>query len=196
MIRRLPALACDSRGVAAIEFALLSPVLLLALMGAFDTGYDMYTASLLEGAIQKAARDTTLEKASLKTAAIDDTVTKTVRNLAPAATLTFSRAAYHSFSAIGKPEDFTDTNGNGRCDRNEPYEDVNDNSRWDTDRGDDDIGGARDAVLYTVTVTYPRPFAVASLLGWPSTYTMTAKTVLANQPWDNLAKTVPKRNCT
>lgn len=164
-------------------------------MGTFDTAYDMYTASLMEGAIQKAARDSTLEKANLNASAIDGVVTKTVRDLAPSANLTFKRTAYHSFSAVGKPEDYTDTNNNGKCDKSEPYEDANDNSVWDTDQGDEGMGGARDAVLYQVTVTYPRPFAVASLLGWPSTYTINAKTVLANQPWDNLAKTPTIRKC-
>jgi Flp pilus assembly protein TadG len=196
MIRRLPAIARDTRGVSAVEFALLTPVLLICLMGVFDTAYDMYTASLLEGAIQKAARDSSLEKASLNSATIDNVVTKTVQDLAPQANLTFKRAAYHSFSAIGKPEDYTDTNNNKKCDAGEPYEDANDNGRWDTDQGDTDVGGARDAILYQVTVTYPRPFAIASLLGWPSTYTMNAKTILANQPWDNLAKTAPIRKCS
>lgn len=195
MIRRLTNLARDEQGVTAIEFALLTPVLLLTLMGIFDTAYDMYNASLMEGAIQKAARDTTLEKASLNTDVIDEVVKKTVQDLAPNATLAFSRTSYHSFSAIGKPEAITDANKNLKCDPGESYEDTNDNGRWDADQGDDGVGGARDAVLYTVTVTYPRPFAVASLLGWPSTYTMQAKTILANQPWDNVAKTAAIRKC-
>jgi len=195
MTLRMLRVAKDKNGVSAIEFAMLAPVLLLALMGVFDTAYDMYTASLLEGAIQKAARDSSLEKASLNSAVIDDAVTQTVQDLAPGATLDFKRTSYHSFSAIGKPEDYTDTNNNGKCDKGEPYEDTNDNGVWDTDQGDDGMGGARDAVLYKVSVTYPRPFAVASLLGWPSTFTMNATTVLANQPWDNLAKTATIRKC-
>lgn len=165
-------------------------------MGVFDIGYDMYTASLLEGAIQRAARDSTLENASSNLDDIDDRVTKVVQDLAPGATLTFDRGAYHSFSEAGKPEDYTDTDKNGKCDKGEPYEDVNDNSRWDTDQRQSGTGGARDVVLYKVDVTYPRPFAVARLLGWSSNYTMSAKTVLANQPWDNLAKTPKVRKCT
>lgn len=188
-------LAADRGGVSAIEFGLLSPVLLLALMGVLDLGYDMYTASLLEGAIQKAARDSTLENASANLDAIDGQVTKAVQDIAPGAKLTFDRSSYHSFSGVGKPEDYVDTNKNGKCDRNEKYEDFNDNGRWDEDQGQSGTGGARDVVLYTVDVSYPRPFAVASLLGWSSTYSMSAKTVLANQPWDNLGKPVVKRQC-
>lgn len=196
MIRCLPTLARDEKGVGAIEFALLAPVLLITLMGMFDAAYDMYAAQLMQGAIQKAARDTTLEKADANTAAIDDAVKKTVLNVAPSATMTFKRTSYHSFSEVGRPEDYTDTNNNLKCDKGEPYEDTNDNGTWDTDQGDDGVGGARDAVLYQVTVTYPQPFGVAGLFGWPSTYTMTTKTILANQPWDNLAKTATIRKCS
>ena len=166
------------------------------MLGTFDIGYDIYTASLMEGAIQKAARDSTLEKANLRIATIDSIVTETVQDIAPQATLSFKRTAYHSFSAIGKPEDYTDTNKNGKCDKSEPYEDSNDNGRWDTDQGDDGMGGARDAVLYQVTVNYPLPFGVAGFLGWPTTSTLKTATVLGNQPWDNLAKIVTVRKCS
>lgn len=195
MICRLRTLRRDERGVSAVEFGLLTPVLLLGLMGVFDTGYDMYTASVLEGAIQSAARASTLQNAGGNEATIDGNVTKAVQDIAPGATTAFTRTAYHSFSEAGKPEDYTDTNKNGKCDAGEPYEDVNENSKWDTDRGAAGFGGARDVVLYQVDVTYPRPFAVASLLGWPSTYTMTARTVLGNQPWDNVKKVATVRNC-
>lgn len=195
MRRRRFTVAGDERGVSAIEFGLLAPVLMMALMGVFDTAYDMYMGALLDGAIQDAARDSTLEKASLNTASIDAQVTKVIQDIAPNATLTFSRKSYRSFSATGKPEDFTDTNKNKKCDANEPYEDFNDNSRWDTDQGQTGMGGARDVVRYTVAVTYPRPFGVAGFLGLPSTYTMTSDAALANQPWDNITKVATVRNC-
>jgi Flp pilus assembly pilin Flp len=186
----------DQRGVTAIEFALLVPVLLLALLGMMDLGYNMYTASLLEGAIQAAARESTLEGANRKLGTIDERVTKAIRDIAPnAETPTFVRTAYPSFSSAGKPEDYTDTNKNGACDRGEPFEDVNENGTWDADQGRTGLGGARDVVVYEVTVTYPRPFPVASLLGMGSTFTTRARTVLSNQPWDNVAKTPPVKNC-
>jgi len=196
MIARMRKFGRDQCGVGAVEFALLTPVLLIALMGVFDTAYDIYTSSLLEGAIQDAARNSTLQDASVNLDSIDDRVTTVVQGIAPNATLAFSRSSYHSFSATGKPEDYTDTNKNKKCDKGEPYEDINDNGVWDKDQGDEGSGGARDVVLYKVNVSYPRPFAIASLLGGSATYSMEAKTVLANQPWDNLAKTAKTRNCT
>lgn len=186
----------DVRGVSAVEFALLTPVLLIALLGLLDLGYNMYTASILEGAIQSAARSSTLENASSKATAIDDAVTAAVKDIAPQATIAFKRTAYPSFSSTGKPEDYTDNNKNNKCDNGEPFEDVNENSRWDSDQGTAGLGGARDVVVYLVTITYPRPFPIASMLGAPSTYTLASKTVLTNQPWTNVIATPPIRNCT
>jgi len=195
VIRAVRQLAGDRSGVGVVEFALVLPVLLIALMGMLDLGYNMYTVTLLQGAIQAAARSSTLENAAANTAAIDALVSTAVKDIAPGATLTFKRTSYPSFSSTNKPEDFTDTNGNGRCDAGEPFEDVNENGVWDTDQGTSGSGGSRDVVVYLVTVTYPRQFAIASLLGGSNMFTMKAQTVLANQPWDNVQKSPPVRNC-
>lgn len=194
-MRTLQGFRKDERGVSAVEFALLTPILLIALLGLLDLGYNMYTASILEGAIQAAARSSTLEGASAKTTAIDDAVTDAVEDIAPKATIAFKRTAYPSFSSAGKPEDYDDNNHNNQCDKGEPFEDVNENSVWDADQGTAGLGGARDVVVYLVKVTYPRPFPIASMLGAPSTYTLNSKTVLTNQPWSNVVKTPPIRNC-
>lgn len=185
----------DQRGASAVEFALVLPVLLIALMGVLDLAYNMYTASLLQGAIQSSARASTLEGAAANTGAIDAQVTKAVRDIAPGATLTFKRKSYPSFSTANKPEDYTDTNKNNRCDAGEPFEDVNGNGTWDLDQGKSGLGGSRDVVLYLVAVTYPRPFPVAKLLGGAADFTIQAQTVLANQPWDNVQKSAPVANC-
>ena len=171
-------------GAAAVEFAMAAPVLLLAMMGVFDLGYNMYTQALLQGAIQEAARNSTLEDAASNTAKLDAKVTSMVRQIAPQATLSFDRTSYADFSDVGQAEDFTDADSNGLCDNGEPFEDANGNGIWDADRGSAGLGGARDAVLYKVTVVYDRPFPVARLLGQDGKFTMQATTVLRNQPWD------------
>ena len=56
-------------------------------------------------------------------------------------------------------------------------------------------GGARDAVLYSVTVTYPRPFAMASLAGFSNTVTMKSATVLRNQPFGLQTQSKVTKNC-
>jgi Flp pilus assembly pilin Flp len=187
-------LAHDEQGATIVEFALVAPVLVTLLMGLFDMGYNLYTASVLQGAIQKAARDSTIEGAT--TASLDGKVTDAVHRIVPNATLAFDRASYSNFSDIGTPEDFTDINGDGACDDSEPYEDANGNGTWDTDRGRTGQGGARDAVLYTVKVSYPHAFPVGALIGLSNTETMQATTVLRNQPYSDQSVTpAVTRNC-
>jgi hypothetical protein len=184
MIARLrKSLARDTRGAAVIEFALCAPVFLIAMMGVFDLGHNMYTASIIQGAIQKAARDSTIEGAEDRGSALDDRVTMMVRQIAPKAELTFKRTSYSTFSDVGQPEDWNDVNGNGSCDDGEPFEDANGNGSWDTNMGKTGFGGARDAVLYEVDVTYRRVFGISKILGQSQDFHTAARTVLRNQPF-------------
>jgi Flp pilus assembly protein TadG len=199
VIRRLfKRLQSDQRGVSIIEFALLAPTLLVMLFGLLDLAYNMYTAQMLQGAIQSAARRATIEGASANSGDIDDVVTTAVRTLAPSATLTFNRKSYSSFTQVGRPEDYTDINTNGTCDANEPFEDANGNGSWDLDPGQSGFGGARDAVLYQVDVSYPRLFPIYAFIpGQTNTYAMSVSTVLRNQPYGQQDTTAPAiGNCT
>jgi Flp pilus assembly pilin Flp len=177
-------LARDQRGAAVIEFALVAPTLMMLLMGMFELGYNYYMQSQLQGAVQKAARDSSTQVGGANTAAIDARVAHAVHLIVPSAAMTFSRRAYSSFADVHRAEDFTDINANNLCDDGEPFEDANGNGTWDRDRGLDGGGGARDAVLYVVTVTYPRAFGVARLIGYSADFTTEAVTVLRNQPFD------------
>lgn len=194
--KRAKTLQQDCQGVAAVEFALIAPTLALVLMGLFDMGYTIYANTMLQGALQRAARASTVEGASNQQATIDEAVQAEVRKVVPDAQFTFSRKAYTNFSDVGVAEDFIDANTNGTCDDGEAFEDANGNGTWDPDRGAKGFGGARDAVLYTVSMTYTRKFPMASLLGMTETVTNEAATVLRNQPYD-LQKSVAKvGNCT
>ncbi|MBD3728464.1 MAG: pilus assembly protein [Sphingomonadales bacterium] len=192
---RLRQLAGDSSGATLVEFALIAPALLTLLLGLFEMGYNYYMQSLLQGSIQQAARDSTIEGAYVKQTEIDTAVTNTVHQIVPDATITFQRRAYSSFSKVNQPEDFTDANNDGDCNDGEPFEDANGNGIWDADRGRTGLGGARDAVLYQVTVSYPRTFGVSKLIGMSDTFTTTATTVLRNQPYDKQAVELSVGNC-
>lgn len=185
----------DTRGAAMVEFALIAPVLLTLLLGIFDLGYNIFTATQLEGAIHKAARDSSIEGAGSNEPAIDAKVRAAVHEVAPNATVTFERRAYASFGEVSRPEDFTDVNEDGACNDGEPFEDVNGNGHWDEDRGKAGFGGARDAVLYVVNVSYPRAFPIAKLIGIPPVQTAQAVTVLRNQPYGQQAGDRIVGNC-
>lgn len=174
----------DTSGVTIIEFALISPILMVMLFGLLDLAHSMYTAQMLQGAIQKAARDSTIEGASTSAATLDGRVSDAVLAIAPGSTLSFSRKSYSNFTSASRPENYDDLNANGSCDNGEAFEDANKNGTWDKDIGTAGFGGARDAVLYTVTVAYKRLFPIAAFIpGQAKTITMTATNVLRNQPY-------------
>lgn len=185
----------DERGATLVEFAMVAPVLVLAVLGLMDIGYNYYVQAQLQGTVQKAARDATLESALTSAGAIDAKVSAAVHRLVPAASLTFARSSYSSFADVSQAEDYSDLNENGQCDDGEPFEDANGNGDWDEDRGAEGMGGARDAVLYEVTVTYPRAFGIAGLIGLPTTFTTRSTTVLRNQPWGEQVSLARPGNC-
>ncbi|WP_019833634.1 TadE/TadG family type IV pilus assembly protein [Sphingomonas sp. PR090111-T3T-6A] len=175
-------------GVTAIEFALAAPVLFLLLFGLFDALFNLYMVSTLQGVVQKAARDSTLQDYSTPTgqATLDAAVTAQVHRLLPSANVpTPTRQSFHTYAdaAAQKAEPWTDTDHDGTCDNGEPYTDLNSNGSWDSNGANTGSGGAKDRTIYTVTVTYPRLFPLAKMIGLSSTVTLKATTVLENQPY-------------
>jgi len=191
-----PRLLADDRGATLTEFGLISPVLFMMIMGIFDMAYGMYTTAMVNGAIQSAARNMTIEGATLREAQVDERLTSQVRAVVPAgATIDISKLSHFDFNDVGRAEEFTDTNGDGVCQGGESFVDVNGNDRWDANRGADGIGGARDVVLYTVTVTYERLFPIYNFIGIPNEATITGSTVLRNQPFDEQNRVTRTGNC-
>ncbi len=194
--RLLRRLQRDESAVTLVEFGIISPVLFLMIMGLFDMSHVVYTTSLVDGAMQRAARDLTIEGASVREAQIDARVLEQVRAVVPTnATITLEKLSYSDFNAVGTPEEFTDTNKDGRCNNGEPYADANRNGRWDADRGAAGIGGARDVMLYNVRVSYPRVFPMYGVVGMSQNATVQGSTVLRNQPYDAQNRSVQTRNC-
>lgn len=199
--RALPRLARDRSGVAAMEFGLVAPIMALFMMGIGDLLYGMYAQSILMGAVQKAGRDATLQQNTSSTATgnIDTAVMTMVKSVAPAATYVSTRENYTTFSIVDKPEPFTDSPTTGTVgvrDQGECYSDVNGNGQWDADGARTGVGGASDVAQYTINVTYPRVFPVAKLLGWGANATITAQTLLKNQPYAAQSTPTVQTICT
>ncbi len=188
-------LARDSRGNAITEFALTAPLFLMVLMGIFDYSWQFYAKQVLTGAVAKAGRASTMEGVASSQTAIDTQVRDQVQRVFKDANVTFVRAAYDSYDDIGNPESYTDTNGNGRYDSGECFEDVNGNGSWDTDRGMAGNGGADDVVLYTATMSITRILPVWKMLGQSQNQSISAKTILRNQPY-NTSTTTNRVICT
>lgn len=195
MRRSLSSLCKDEAGVSAVEFALLAPVLLVTMMGLFDFSYNIYAESMIEGAVQKAARDSTIEQFANNPAALDTKVREAVQQVVPSADVTFTRTGYRNYADIGRGEEFTDANSDGVCSNNEPFVDLNGNGLWDSSRARADSDVARDAVLYEVAATYGRAFPMAELLGFGNSVTVRARTVLRNQPFNYQDLSTATGNC-
>jgi hypothetical protein len=193
LLRRLQG---DQKGVTLLEFGFVGPVLCLLIMGIFDMAHAQYTSSLVNGALQKAGRDLTLETAGSRQDDIDETVRVEVMKVVPASsTVEFEKLSHFDFSDIGESEEYADDNDDGECNDGEVYVDANGNGQWDANRGRDGIGGARDAVLYTAVVTYPRLFPMYGLAGMSQEVTLRASTVLRNQPFDEQDRSTDTGNC-
>lgn len=196
MRRLLARVVGDERAATLVEFGFVLPVMVLLIMGLGEILYQEYAQSILTGALQKAGRDSTIQGAGDDTSSIDNKVLGMVQNVVHNATLqSATRKSYDSFSQVA-PEPFTDTDGDGIRDPGECYSDINANGTWDADPGSTGQGGASDVTLYTVTVTYPRLFPMAGLLGWSSNATLTAATLLKNQPYASQTTTTAVTVCT
>ncbi|MFM9936339.1 MAG: TadE/TadG family type IV pilus assembly protein [Novosphingobium sp.] len=173
----------DRRGASAVEFAMTAPVLFLMISGTLDMAQGYFVNTVLQGAVNAAARKSSLQTGQTASATLDTLVSSMIKNAMPKATVTFVRKNYAEFSAVGMPEDFTDTNKNGKYDAAECFVDMNSNALWDADMGQTGLGGANDVVVYTVTVNYKRMFGFGSYLGLPLNQAIRATTILKNQPF-------------
>lgn len=175
-------------GVSILEFALIAPIVMMMVLGSMDIGHSLFVRATLDGAVQNAARSSSLEGATSLTQQelIDEDVASTIRELAPGATVTVSRRYYKTFSkaALASAEKVNEQSpGNMKCDRGESFMDANGNGVWDADGGTDGQGGAKDIVIITFQVSYPRLFPLAAMFGWPANIEMESNSILANQPY-------------
>jgi Flp pilus assembly protein TadG len=194
----------DERGSHIVEFAVVAPVLLTMMMALFDITYRQYAIVMLQGALQKAARDGALESGggvgadTALDAAVRDNFKRINSNL-PNSAFTFTRRNFMNFTNAGEME--PSTGPSGRCAppagmTTYTYVDTNNSSSWD-DGALSGSGGASDVISYTVRVEFPNMFPVTGLLGWSDRTVMSATTLLRNQPYNlQAARTAgPTRNC-
>jgi TadE-like protein len=208
-MKKLKFLGRNEAGTSVTEFGLIAPALIVMIMGTFDAGHSIYVRAVLNGALQEAGRDSSLEGASLDSqrALIDAKVREAMLEIAPGAVITPTRRYYKTFSeaAAAEAEQWTDSDPdgpgpivpNGTCDLGEAYVDENSNNVWDEDGGNDGQGGAKDVVILQVSVRYTRLFPVYQLLGLSDEVVVVSDTILANQPYGTQAQyqTPTIKNC-
>lgn len=191
-------LECQS-GVSAVEFGFIAPMFIMLLLAVFDTGFAIYTKSVLQGAIEEGARNASLENTVWDD--IKDRVNDQVQNVIPSAdpktdiTFTIDPTYYGNYGDIELPEDFTDSNRNNRWDHPECFVDRNNNRTYDTDVGLAGRGGAQDVVSIRAELEFRRVMPLWKMLGQPQTMTLQASTFLRNQPFSGHTARVGVRIC-
>lgn len=193
MTRRLvPRLRRDRRGVTAMEFALITPPMMLLLMGGLDLAHQSFVRTVMQGALNNIARTAAVEDPIIQ--ARGSTITEQVQNairdriltIAPRASVEVTQESFFEFSNIGNPEVLMrDNDGDGQYDAadDDCYEDANRNDIFDTDTGIQGRGDANDVVFYTATVQMPRLIPVHTLLPVSPTVTLQQQTAVRNQPF-------------
>ncbi|BBC99333.1 MULTISPECIES: TadE/TadG family type IV pilus assembly protein [Sphingobium] len=182
-----------ARGATLLEFGLVAGPLILTIMAIGDLGYQSYLRAVTRGVLEKAARAASV--GTLNNSQIDAYIEAQMAAInSKNGTASTTKKSYYNFSRVGKPEKITtDTVPLGTYNVGDCYEDANGNGSYDTNSGATGLGGADDIVYYEVTVSMPRLFPLAKMLGWSATQSATASTMVRNQPWAN--QTTPAIKC-
>ncbi len=183
---RLRNLLRSNDGITAIEFALISPVLLLFVLGTLEFSMIMFASAVMESATNNSARlgkTGYAPSGTTRQQLIIDSINNRTAGLLDSTKITITTKVYSSFTNVSDPEAYTDSNANGVYNLGEPYSDSNGNGQWDSDMGSAGLGSASDIVLYTVS--YPWKImtpVISNIIG--ATYTITVRTVVKNEPFN------------
>lgn len=180
-VRRPQGLFAHEAGATAVEFALIAPVFLVMLVGMLDVGQMVYAQSVLNGAVQGAARGASLENGD--TSAADALVLSHVKGIMPGVVLNSSRRSYYDFADIERAERWNDADDNGVCNAGEAFTDENRNGQWDNEIGLAGNGGANDVVIYTVRATYDPLFRTPFMPEAWASRTLQSTVIKKNQPY-------------
>jgi hypothetical protein len=191
MIRRLRSLPRslrrDRSGIAATEFGLVAPVLFMMIMAGFDAGYSVYLQSVAAGTLEDKARQASLSGST--ESQFDFRVRSAMRKILPDYAqandnIVLTKKNYTDYSRIDAAEKITtDVDEDGELDVGDCWLDEDGNGEYGTNEGADGLGGADDGVYYTVTLTFPRLFPLASMIGLSEDQTITVRTLVINQPY-------------
>lgn len=196
----MQALRKDQQGATLVEFALLLPVMLLMICGTIELGVLIFTRISLEGALTDAARGAT---ATMEES--EDERDVELRKLVNSRMEAFPkqdgkevdiRTTVFADFGSSHPENFTDKNGNGKCDPvykdasgkdvvefDPATDDRNGNGKWDAAiPKEGKLGGPGDVVSYTAVFPARTLFSfLASMIGTDNLM-LTATTVVRNEP--------------
>lgn len=183
----------EQRGVAAVEFALIAPVVVLMVVGTIEIAHMLTVQVSLDGAVAEAARAAAVrleQSEDTRDTAMREYVTRRMSAfpIANGQSVTIATTVYRTFGS-SYPEGFTDSNGNGRYDGptpstpGEPFDDRNKNGVRDLASSiTGKMGGPGDVVSYTAQFPAALYFDYFSTITGANGFTLKATTVLRNEP--------------
>ena len=178
----------NEEGATIVEFALIAPTLMLFVMGIIEVAMVLFVSMLLEGSVREAGRygiTGYVYQGFDRIAIIRKIVEQNTIGLVDMEKVKIETLTYQSFSAVGQPEPFNDTYGNGQRDAGEAFYDVNGNGTWDDDMGVNGAGGPGDIVVYTITYDWPLLTTfLGDLMGRAGIMQLSASYAVRNEPWD------------
>lgn len=188
MVQIIRKLKLEQSGTAALEFALVIPVVIALLVGTFEFAMIAFRTSLLEGGLREAARFGTtgsdLAGFATREEAIIAIVNEHSAGLFTVTPLELSTLVYPDFDKIGQAEPYTDSDGNLQYDAGEPFTDVNCNAVWDSDMGLAGAGGGDEVVLYTIDLEIESITGLINhLITDNGKIPLTATTAIRNEPF-------------
>lgn len=178
----------DRRGMTLVEMGFVALPLSMTLLALTDLGYRAYLDALVEGTLSRAARQATIGNKT--SAEIDSFITAELNEFAPAAEVAITKRNYYDFTGIGLGEKYTDGTTSSSYIAGKCYYDLNNDGLYTTAAGREGLGGSDDIVYYAVNVTYPRLVPLGGFLGWGDHQTITANTIVRNQPFG--AQAIPR----
>lgn len=179
----------DSKGSAALEFAMCAPVFILALIGAFEMMMMFWVQMALEGAAREAARygaigstEVGLTRDQAIQKKVEDTVSLYTGGFVQPTDIKVDAKMYAGLANVRNPEPYVDTNADGSYQVGEPYIDVNGNGVWDADQGVSGSFGLSGQVV-EYDISYEWPTIVPGLWGGKNKKVLHAKTIIQNEPY-------------
>jgi hypothetical protein len=178
----------DVRAVAAVEFAIIAPVMILLICGLMEFSHVASARTRLEGATMRAARavaasDCPSERESIMLDIVEGAMSD-IPSPNGGVVEVVTKSYANQFGDVGEPEPFNDENGNDVWDVGESFTDVNGNGKHDNDMGSvGSIGGAGQVVSYTAKYKVKSLFEFVSYqVSGTNVYDIAASTVVRNEP--------------
>ena len=178
----------DREGATLVEWALVSPVLVLTIMVFIELTMMLFINILVEGGMREAARYGITGQVPVgitRQEQILQIVKDNTLGFLDNAGTTVTFLVYGTFQQVGQGEPFVDANSNGKWDTGEDYTDQNGNGQYDTDLGVPGLGGSGEIVSYRVEYNWTllTPFLAPLTRNGDGKLKFASSIVVRNEPF-------------